>query len=592
MQKRPTNRSTDAKMQYGAAMSVATSMISSLPFSSFRDAAAPVITLKLYRGARGLFLYLFLLGIGLESLYLALFPLLAGNASAHDPLLQAWHAFLPWLPAYGHPARSSPETLAVNSTLLLVVLCLALSGVLLAVHIGRKQANISRRSQRACAWLILTFAALFALTMLLSPPHLDIFSRDILLSWLAGRIVVIYHANPYLMTPLAHPQDKATLLLTTLARQLPPNATNLSSSPVGTTGPLGIDIGILASLFGEDQLGKTLLSFRAIGWLFHLGNALFIWFIMRKSKPGLSIPTLVFYAWNPLILLLGVAQMHQELITIFFVLLAIYFLQQEASALSWFFLLLATLINLLCLLLLPFFLYIIIRKTRFLATEEQILLWIVLATFSLVVFVLAYLPYWNGWGWNGLMTNLALLFFPAHAFNSLDSTLLSLPFPKPILSAFVPVYWCDVLLGVLGLFMLVSLWLADTIDWLLLCTGWLLLIFLIFQPLYWPWYVFLPLTLILCSAHGKTLLLAIFLLVGALVSYYCWSSELYWQGQGMLVLGLPCLMWGWCMFFISTWRMTQGKAVELAEASEWSARRPRPPWLSRPSWPSRPGKMP
>jgi hypothetical protein len=571
-------------------------MTSHVPFSFFTHAFSFVSNLKMHRDARDLFLYFVFLGVCLEGLYLALFSLLAGNDSAHDPLFQAWHAFLPWLPlsswiGWLHLPWFDPGTSAGNANSLLVVLCLALCGVLLAAQIGRRRPHISPHSQRACAWLILAFTALFALTLLLSPPHLDIFSRDMLLSWSSGHIVIFHHFNPYIMTPTAYPQDRATTLLTTLLTQLPPNTLSLSSSPVGTTGPLGIDIGILASLFGQDHLARTLLGFRVVGLLFHLGNALFIWLIVRRSKPEMSLPSLVLYAWNPLFLLLGVAQMHQELVSIFFVLLAIYFLQRDAHVLSWFFLSLAVLTNLFCLLLLPLFLCTILRKTRFLVFDERLFLWLALLALSLVVFVLAYLPYWDGWAWNGLVTNISLLFFPPHPLNSLDASLLTLPFSKTILNFFNPVYWSAVLLGFLGLFLLLSFWLADTVDLLLLCAGWLLLIFFIFQPIYWPWYMFLPLALILCSAHGKTLMLAFFLLIGALVSYYCWSRGLYWQGQGLLVLGLPCLMWGWYMFLISTWKMTQRKAVELAEAREWTAQRPRSPWLSRPSWPSRPGKM-
>ena len=160
MQKRPTNQSTDAKMQYGAVTSVARSMISSIPFASFRGASPLVSTLKMYRGARDLFLYLCLLGICLEGLYLMLCLQLAGKDSAHDPLFQAWHAFLPWLPlAYWHPAWFDPGTLAGNTSLLLVVLCLALCGVLLAAQVGRKRPYISPRIKRVCAWLILALLA-------------------------------------------------------------------------------------------------------------------------------------------------------------------------------------------------------------------------------------------------------------------------------------------------------------------------------------------------------------------------------------------------------------------------------------------------
>ncbi len=554
-------------------------------------ASPSVSALRTYRDARDLFLGLLLLGLCLEGLYLALFPLLAGHDPEHDPLFLAWHTFLPWLPlpywtGWLHLPWFDPHTLAGNARLLLAILVLALFGVLLAAQIGRVRRNISPRSQRTCAWLILSFAACFALTILISPPHLDIFSRDMVLSWLAGRMVVIYHVNPYIMTPAAYPQDVATRLLV----HFPPDTISLSSSPVGTTGPVGIDIGVLVSLLGRDQIAHTLLSFRIVGLLLHLGNALFIWLILRRNKPEQSISALVLYAWNPLFLLLGVAQIHQELATIFFVLLAIYFLQRDASVLSWFFLLLALLINTLCLLVLPLFLCMIMCKTRFLVLGEQFFLWLALLVLPPIVFGLAYLPYWDGWAWNGLISNMALTFFPPHPLNSLDAMLLKLPLPQAILKLFNPVYWCSVLLGFLGLFLLFSFWLADTIDLLLVCASWVLLIFLTFQPLYWPWYVLLPLALILCSAHGKTLLLGIFLLIGALVNYYCWSSGLHWDGQAILVLGSPCLLWGWCMFFISTWKMTQ-RREELAMAQESGVQRPRSPWLSRPSWPSRPGKL-
>lgn len=543
---------------------------------------------------RGLFLGLVLPGVCLEGLYLVLSLLLAGDKPEHDPLFQAWQAFLPWLPQWRwtlwlpgqqwlHPGWFDPATVVGNANLLLLVLCLVLSGVLLAARGGRLQRNMSARTQRTCVRLILSFAALFALTILLSPPHLDIFSRDMLLSWLAGRMVVVYHVNPYIVASTAYPHDVATTLLATL----PPDLTNLPD----TSGPVAIDLGILVSLLGHDQLATTVLSFRILGLLLHLGNALLIWLILRRSKPEMSIPGLVLYAWNPLFLLLGVAQMHQELVIVFFVLLTIYFLQRDACVLSWFFLLLAALTNPICLLLLPLFWRMIMRKTRFLASRERFFLWLALLLLSPIVLVLAYLPYWDGWGWNGLVTTMSLVFLPSHALNSLDSLLLSLPFLMAIAKLFNPVYWSEALLGFMGLFLLCSCWLADTVDGLLLCASWLLFIFLIFQPLYWPWYMLLPLTLVLCSAHGRTLLLAIFLLIGALFSYYCWSRVLDWDGQAILVLGLPCLLWGWCMLFLAAWQMMLRKEEALAEAYQQAAQRPRPPWLSRPSWSSRPDRI-
>src|SRR5262249_23919024 len=353
-------------------------------------------TKEKHRPTLNLFLSLFLLGICLEGFYLALFPLLAGGKPEDDPLFHAWHAFLPWLPQWhwtewlpiqlwSHLVGFDPATVAGNAGILLVILCLILLGVMLAAQIGRLQWNMPPPAQRVCVWLILLFAMLFGLTMLISPPHLDVFSRDMVLSWLAARMVVIYHVNPYLMAPTAYPHDVATVLLS----HLPPDVTILSYSPVGTSGPVGIDLSILVSLFGQGQLANTLLGFRIVSLVLHLANALLIWSILRRGKPEMSLVGLVLYAWNPLFLLLGVAQMHQELVIVFFILLAVYFLQRDASVLGWFFLLLAVLVNSICLLLLPIFFLMIVKKMRFAMLREQVLLWLTLLVLSPIVFVLA-----------------------------------------------------------------------------------------------------------------------------------------------------------------------------------------------------------
>jgi hypothetical protein len=233
----------------------------------------------------------------------------------------------------------------------------------------------------------------------------------------------------------------------------------------------------------------------------------------------------------------------------------------------------------------------IVKKMRFAMLREQVFLWLTLLVLSPIVFVLAYLPYWDGWGWNGLVANLALVFVPLHPLNSFDALLLDLSLPRNISTLFNPVYWSGALLGCIGLLLLFSFWLTDTVEWFLLCAGWLLLIFFILHPLYWPWFLLLPFAVVLCAAHGRTLLLAIFLLIGAFFSYYCWLRGFTWKEQGILTIGLPCLVWGWCVFLMSTWRMTRAKEKVLAETSQRLAQRPRPPWLSRPSWPSRQGKI-
>ena len=573
-------------------------MTSPLPISTPAEASSPLTVTSRYRRGRDVFFSLLLLGSCLTVCYLALLPLLAGSDALHDPFYQAWHALFPWLPLWQWTALLQeqswsrvgwldPATAGGIANLVLILLALALLVVLLAARIGWTRRPLAAPIHRACVWLILILAAIFALALVFSPPHLDINARDFLLSWLAGRVMVVYHANPFVLAPLAYPHDLATTLLVSL----PANAVDLAHAPVSMGGPLAVDTASLLSLLGRGQLATTLLTFRLLGLLLHLGNALLIWLIVYKRKPEMALLALVLYAWNPLCLLLGVVQVHLELMALFFVLLAIYCMLHETLVLGWFFFLLAVLMHLLFLLLIPLYAGMIVRNVRFMKIGERLLICFMIILLSLAVPVLACLPFWANGGWLGLVNALKAVFLPLQALNSLDALLLGFSLPASLLHFFNPLYCSVAALVLVGLFLFFALWLTNTIDWLLLCMAWVFLLLLVLQPLYWSWYILVPLALVLCTTHEKTLLLGVFLLLGALVSYYCWLRALNWPGQVLLTVALPCLLWGWCMFFAVTWRMTRAQEEAIESARQEAVLRPRPPWLSRPSWPSRPARF-
>ncbi|MBV9228142.1 MAG: hypothetical protein JOZ18_02425 [Chloroflexi bacterium] len=549
-----------------------------------------------FAGLRAVFLLLVLGGL-LELLYLALYPLLAGIPIANDPVQQALPGIFPWLsrlywttmfPTLRQFLTQVPWLNLTNTgegaaNLLLLLLCLAFALSLLAARIGRQivSARLSILDGHALFWTTIIVTALFGLTMLCAPSGPGIIAQDMLTSGLYGRVVVVHHANPYIVTSAVFSLD---VLHQALLKS--PGVQGASSY-----GPVWMDLSILVTLFARDSVANILLGFRLIGLVAHLLNAILLWSILARVKPETRISATLLYAWNPVVLLLSVFTLHQEVVVILLLLTAILFFQRNTPMLGWVFVLLATLISLFCLLLLPLFLRVIMRKTRIMRLEQRSLWWPGLVVVTLLVIALAYAPYWQGWGFIGLRASIFQIFWPDRTINTLDAALLNLPvgLPASVLWLFDPHHWALCTLVIIGCFLLFAIWLVDSLELALLCASWLFILLVILMPIYWPWYVMLPLVLALCSANRNTIFLTILLTVGALLSYYLWLLQPVWSGQALLTVELPLLLWGWALFLTSAWHVTRAADVVPPKKSRRSLPHfSRPSWLSRPSWPSRP----
>jgi hypothetical protein len=318
--------------------------------------------------------------------------------------------------------------------------------------------------------------------------------------------------------------------------------------------------------------------------LIHLANIALLWTILTRAKPQIRLWATLLYAWNPLVLLFGIAEMHQELVLVFVILAALLFFERNSPTIGWVLVLLGSLLNLLLLPLLPLFFRLMYKQARTLRTGHQLLWWGGMILISLVVIVLAYAPYWHSIGFTGLLVQIQQPFIQSTATNSLDASLLNLP----IKSAWLvnPRHWSFVTVLLIGLFLLFGIWLADTLEFVALFSAWVLLLCAILLPTYWPWYLLLPFTLALCSGNFRTILLMVLLLATSLFSYY-WSLTSVWSGQALVSVGIPLLLWGWILFFSATWQMTRVQGEEQLQVA-----RPRASLRSRPSWfsrPSRPG---
>jgi hypothetical protein len=213
---------------------------------------------------------------------------------------------------------------------------------------------------------------------------------------------------------------------------------------------------------------------------------------------------------------------------------------------------------------------------------------------SALVFVLAYAPYWSGWGITGLLGSLQHTFWQDTAVNSVDAVLLTLPVKLPSWVAWLaaPHHWIMFAAITVACLLFLGCWLADKLDFVVLFSSWVMLALLALLPTYWPWYVLLPLVLAICSTSGRTLVLALLLTAGAMLSYNFLLWQSVWQGQALVTIAFPMLVWGWLLFFISTWAIMRAREQEdQSEQAMMAGQGQQPSWrrgLSRPSSPSRP----
>ena len=536
----------------------------------------PRVSKKQPQHAKRAALKLIGLGLLLILIYLAMYPLLAevGN----KPLNQAYYAKFPWLPHLFWTSWASLTTF-VNGylNLLLALFILAFVLAFVASRVGTKVARerLISKDRALLFWTVCLLTGVFGVIFLFAP---GVMSQDIFLYATYGRLASFYNVNPFVVSPTAYTTDIFHIFL--LNKGL----------GVAHYGPIWIDMTLPVVLVARESVASILFGFRLLGLIFYIANVMLIWLILAKLKPEMRIAGVILFAWNPLVLLLGVSEAHYEIVVITFLLLGALFFQRHSFLLSWVFVLLATLLNVFCFLLLPFFLKLLWKETRVMQAGGRFLWWLALTSLSAVIMVLAFAPYWRGLGLMGFVSNLEGTFLEGNAVHSLDAAILYLPMGFPLFLSWLstPYHW-TILAGItIGSILLFGLWLADTLELVLLFSSWIFLGLTVLLPVHWPWFMLLPLALAIISTSRFTNLLAILLTMGAAFEYYFLLWPKVWPNLALVTIGLPLLIWGWTLFFTSTWLMARPKETEQQlSKSIQNFRFSRPSFPSRPSWPGR-----
>lgn len=123
---------------------------------------------------------------------------------------------------------------------------------------------------------------------------------DMLAYLVDGRLWARHGANPMVVAPIAFPDD-------------PYN--HLAGQYVHTPAPYGpvwiVLSGLPSLLFGDD-LYASLLALKSIAFLAYLGCTVAISSIVARTRPESVVADSLFFAWNPLVVLDGVANAHND----------------------------------------------------------------------------------------------------------------------------------------------------------------------------------------------------------------------------------------------------------------------------------------
>lgn len=198
--------------------------------------------------------------------------------------------------------------------------------------------------------------------------------------WQYGRVASVYHENPYYTTIYDIMQNQVGMSDEILVR-----APGVWSNTTVVYGPLWTMICSFLSAFPTNQADILLMVYKLANLVIHMCNCLLLYKITRKK----IFPLI--YGLNPLVLLEGLINVHNDIFVLFFILLAIYFVYKKknlylaVTAIAF-----ATLIKYFAIFLLPFMILYYYQDRKI---KERIGKLILFGVFFVIIVIAFYLIY-------------------------------------------------------------------------------------------------------------------------------------------------------------------------------------------------------
>lgn len=290
---------------------------------------------------------LWLLAPAAFALY-ALLPFAVAGLSAAEPSFAG--------EIFGWVKLFSPASLAalhdsgshVRASICFATICAALLGIyFFALKFSLETNNV--RSQK----IIFISGAAFLFVQLLAPVLL---SSDVFAYALYGRVSSVYHANPYDLAPPVAADDP---FLKLFGQEYLPS----------WYGPVWTMISADITEIGGEHIGLTVLLFRLTSILAALACAWLILASLRRHAPERATQGLVFFLWNPLVIVETGLSGHNDSVMLVLVLLAVWLHLRGWKTGAVVALTLSALVKFLTGMLIPLYVLLVLREMS--ATERR-----------------------------------------------------------------------------------------------------------------------------------------------------------------------------------------------------------------------------
>lgn len=221
---------------------------------------------------------------------------------------------------------------------------------------------------RISAKYVMTSASINVLILVFAYPFL---SSDLFNYLFDAKIITHYHLSPYTHKPLDFPGDEWIRFMRWTHRYSP-------------YGPLWLGISIIPSFLGFGKFILSFFTFKITIAAFHLINTYLIFKTLTYLKSKQILLGTAFYALNPLFLIEGVVNAHNDVVFAAFLLAAIYFWTISKKGLSYLSLILGTFVKYISILNLPSLLIASFFKSRISFSRLVTLNLITMAVFTYI----------------------------------------------------------------------------------------------------------------------------------------------------------------------------------------------------------------
>jgi len=315
--------------------------------------ASPIIQLALIVFVSLLvYIFAFLLPINLLELY-------------DQPRLDARLLFYQGTPSY---VRLSLAFVAVWGLYLL--------GYRISLKVGTEA---TKSQQQRGLWIIILMGMLAFIVVFLFVAPFD--AADIYDNIMHGRILGVYHANPFQQVIANYPGD-------------PFYEYTAWKMSVSAYGPLWESLaGLTASLAG-DGIVTNVIAFKLLSGVFHLAEVGILALFLRHEAPEKALSGVLLLGWNPLVLYETWGNGHNDVAMAFWFLLAAWWIMHRRYTLAVLSLVAGALMKFLPILLVPAVLWIAWQNLESLSTRLMYL--VRTSAIGLITVIAAYYPFWDG----------------------------------------------------------------------------------------------------------------------------------------------------------------------------------------------------